>query len=44
MSKNPILSIHGHIHEARGIDKIRNTTILNSGPLRNGYYAVIEFN
>jgi len=43
LKKKPILSIHGHVHEARGIDKIGETTILNPGPLRNGYYAIIEF-
>lgn len=32
----------GHIHEARGIDSISRTKIVNCGPAGRGYYAVIE--
>ena len=38
----PLVSIHGHIHEARGIDKIGDTPILNLGPARSKYCAIIE--
>ncbi len=27
----PLLGLHGHIHESRGVQKIRNTTIINPG-------------
>ena len=27
----PSLSLHGHIHESRGVQKIRKTTIINPG-------------
>ena len=42
--KQPLLVITGHIHESRGIDKIGRTTMVNPGPLKWGYYAVIELN
>jgi len=32
----------GHIHEAVGIDKINETVIVNPGPAKYGYYAVVE--
>ncbi|AAL63249.1 conserved hypothetical protein [Pyrobaculum aerophilum str. IM2] len=37
--KQPILSVHGHIHEDRGIDIIGDTIVVNPGPLKDGYYA-----
>jgi len=37
----PQIVVCGHIHEARGIDKIGNTTVVNCGPAMNGYYAVL---
>jgi hypothetical protein len=27
----PLISLHGHIHESKGIDRIKNTVIVNSG-------------
>ncbi len=39
---NPILVICGHIHEARGQNKIGNTIVVNCGPARDGNYAVAE--
>jgi Icc-related predicted phosphoesterase len=27
----PLLGLHGHIHESRGVQKIRKTTIINPG-------------
>ncbi|MCD6483475.1 MAG: metallophosphoesterase [Candidatus Odinarchaeota archaeon] len=38
----PLLSIHGHIHEARGIDKIESIPVVNPGPVRSKYYAIIK--
>lgn len=38
----PVLCICGHIHEARGIDRIGNTIIVNPGPLMYRYYALID--
>jgi uncharacterized protein len=38
----PTLNICGHIHEARGTDKIGNTTIVNPGELSHGYAYLIQ--
>ena len=38
----PTLVICGHIHEAVGIDRINNTIIVNPGPAKKGYYALIR--
>lgn len=40
--RQPLLSVSGHIHEARGIDQIGSTLLVNPGPFRNGCYAVIN--
>ncbi|RLG84487.1 MAG: hypothetical protein DRO40_01125 [Thermoprotei archaeon] len=40
----PVLFIHGHIHEARGVAKYHNTVIVNPGPAMHGYYAIIDLN
>jgi len=37
----PTVVVCGHIHEARGIDRLGNSTIVNCGPAGKGYYAVI---
>lgn len=39
---NPVLVICGHIHEARGQNKIGGTIVVNCGPAREGNYAVVE--
>ena len=39
--KKPILALCGHIHEARGVDCLGLTTIVNPGPASRGYYAKI---
>lgn len=39
---NPSLAICGHVHESRCIDKLKDTIIVNPGPLYKGFYAVIE--
>jgi Icc-related predicted phosphoesterase len=38
----PDIVVCGHIHEARGIDTIGRTQIVNCGPAGRGYYAVIH--
>lgn len=38
----PTLVVCGHIHEARGIELLGATTIVNCGPAREGFYAVAE--
>ena len=38
----PPLVVTGHIHEARSVDRVGKTVIVNPGPLFRGYYAVIE--
>lgn len=39
--RKPILVLSGHIHEARGFEE-GETTFVNPGPLRDGYYAIVE--
>jgi len=39
--QKPILNVCGHIHEARCIDRIGETIIVNPGPAMRGYYAEI---
>jgi hypothetical protein len=38
----PVAVFCGHIHEGRGIDHIGNTVIVNPGPARRGYYALVK--
>ncbi len=38
----PLVAISGHVHESRAIDMIGKTSLLNPGPLKDGYYGVIE--
>jgi hypothetical protein len=38
----PDLVVCGHIHEARGIDRIGSTIMVNCGPAWKGYYAVLD--
>lgn len=38
----PVAVFCGHIHEGRGIDYIGNTVIVNPGPARRGYYALVK--
>ncbi len=42
--KQPLLCISAHIHEARGVDKINNTTLFYPGALYDGYYGIVEIN
>lgn len=38
----PILAISGHIHEGRGIQKIKKTLCINPGEAKKGKFAIIE--
>ena len=38
----PLISMHGHIHEAQGMDKIGDTVCINCGSLKMNRYAIIE--
>lgn len=42
--KKPILAISAHVHEARGIDEIGKTKLINSGRFPEGYYGFVEIN
>lgn len=37
----PDVLLCGHIHEARGTDQLGPTRLVNCGPAREGYYAVV---
>jgi hypothetical protein len=39
--KKPILAVCGHIHEARGVDRLGSTAMVNPGPASRGYCAKI---
>lgn len=38
----PLMGLHGHIHEGRGVDKLNGVTIINPGPSANGYIAIVN--
>lgn len=38
----PLLVLCGHIHEARGIERIGRTTVVNCGPAAQGAYAFAQ--
>jgi len=40
--RHPALVLCGQIHEARGIDHLGPTLVVNSAPARAGFYAVVE--
>jgi len=42
--KEPAVVFCGHVHEARGVDRIGETLLLNPGPARHGYCALADFN
>ncbi len=42
--KQPSIVFCGHIHEARGIDRIGNTVVVNPGPARHSQCAVANLN
>lgn len=40
--RQPFLVFCGHIHEARGIDNIGNTVVVNPGPARHNQCAIVN--
>jgi Icc-related predicted phosphoesterase len=40
--EQPDLVLCGHIHEARAVDRIARSQIVNPGPVSAGHYAVVE--
>jgi Icc-related predicted phosphoesterase len=38
----PIVAISSHIHEARGVDHLNNTFLMNSGRFPEGYFGLIN--
>jgi Icc-related predicted phosphoesterase len=42
--RKPSVVFCGHIHEAKGKDRINNTVLVNPGPARHGDYAQAFFN
>jgi len=40
--RRPVLCFSGHIHEAQGVDRIGDTTLVNPGPFLDGRYAWVE--
>jgi Icc-related predicted phosphoesterase len=38
----PRAHLCGHIHEARGTGRVGETIVVNAGPARRGYYALVE--
>ncbi|MDY6761506.1 MAG: metallophosphoesterase family protein, partial [Candidatus Nanohaloarchaea archaeon] len=36
------LVLCGHIHEARTVDEVDGTTVVNPGPVQQGQYARLE--
>lgn len=38
----PRIVLCGHIHEARGVDRMSSTFIANPGALAQGFYAILE--
>jgi len=37
----PLLTLCGHIHEARGVDRVGDTLVVNPGPAKQGNYAIV---
>ncbi len=42
--RKPSLVLCGHIHEARGVDRIGETLIVNPGPAKHGCCAIVNIN
>ncbi|ABU82369.1 metallophosphoesterase family protein [Ignicoccus hospitalis] len=41
--KSPEFVHCGHVHEARGWDALGQTLVVNPGPLKWGYYALVDY-
>lgn len=42
--KKPIIALSAHIHEAKGVDKLGETFLLNAGKFPEGYFGLININ
>lgn len=40
--EQPDVVLCGHIHEARSVDEVGRSKVVNPGPARSGHYAVLE--
>jgi Icc-related predicted phosphoesterase len=40
--EHPQLVLCGHIHEARAMDRIGGSRIVNPGPVADGHYAIVD--
>jgi uncharacterized protein len=40
--RQPDLVLCGHIHEARAVDRIGRSHVVNPGPVSDGHYAVVD--
>lgn len=40
--EHPDLLLCGHIHEARGIDEVGQTRVVNPGPIASGHFALVD--
>jgi Icc-related predicted phosphoesterase len=40
--ERPHLVLCGHIHEARAMDRVGGSRIVNPGPVANGHYAIVD--
>jgi Icc-related predicted phosphoesterase len=41
-ARKPLACICGHVHEARGLDWLGSTLVVNPGPLAKGYAAIVD--
>jgi len=39
---DPIVAVSAHIHEAKGVDKLKNTFLMNSGKFSEGYFGIVN--
>ncbi|MHA1754054.1 MAG: metallophosphoesterase family protein [Candidatus Odinarchaeia archaeon] len=42
LKTKPLLHISGHIHEARGVDYLNESLLINPGSGSNGHYVILE--
>lgn len=41
-NKKPVVAVSAHIHEARGVDRLGKTLLINAGRFSEGYYGLVE--
>ena len=41
-TQKPLYVFCGHVHRARAIEKVNNTTVINPGALKDGCYALVD--